>query len=172
MMIGPPTLAGFTAWLVNVMGISTTILPSNSPVIAFAYEVALETVNPALGFGGFPFPGWCPPGMLGGAAYTLSVYNLAGHNVIVFAMDQPGAPPVDGSDPPMPFFAFTRKELKINAFTPGVVTSTSDEGTSVSLLNPEFMKTLGMTDMMLVKTPWGRQYMSFAQKYGTLWGLS
>jgi hypothetical protein len=168
--IGPPTLAGFTSWVYGVMGVPTSVLPSDAPVIGISLQIATDTVNPALGFGGAPF--FVNLGATMGNEYTLATYNLAGHNLIVFAVDQPGAPPVDGSDPPQPYFAFTRKELKINAFTPGVVTSTSDEGTSVSLLNPEFMKTLGMTDMMLVKTPWGRQYMSIAQKYGTLWGLS
>lgn len=150
---------GFTAWVVNVMGISTSVLPSDSPVIGVAYQVAWDTTSPWLNI--------CSPN-----EYTLAVYNLAGHNVIVFAPDQPDAPPVPGSDPPQPYFAFTRKELKVNAWTPGVVTSTSDEGTSVSLLNPDFMKTFGMKDMTLLKTPWGRQYMEFAQRIGPLWGLS
>ena len=155
----PPTAAGFLAFVRTVMAITTEQLPDASPVIAMAFAISLEIVNLQIN---------CASPLL----YTLAVYNLAGHNVIVFAPDQPDAPPVPGSDPPQPYFAFTRKELKVNAWTPGVVTSTSDEGTSVSLLNPDFMKTFGMKDMTLLKTPWGRQYMEFAQRIGPLWGLS
>lgn len=157
--IGPPSLAGFTAWLPNVAGISTTVLPSSSPIIGIAYQVSWDTVNPLIN-------------AVAPNEYTLVVYNLATHDVVCFAMDQLNAPPIAGSDPPMPFFEYTRFQLKVNAFTPGVVASTSDEGTSVSLLNPDFMKTFGMSDTQLLKTPWGRTYMGFAQKFGTLWGLS
>jgi hypothetical protein len=159
--IGPPSLAGFTAWIVYAMGISTSVLPPDSPIISIAYQVAWDTVNPAIA-------------CVAPNEYTLAVYNLAGNNLVNFAPDVPNAPPYktlpDGST--LPYFAYLRYDMKLNAFTPGVVASTSDEGTSVSLLNPEFMKTLGMSDTQLVKTPWGRQYMAFAQKYGTLWGLS
>ena len=39
MSVPQPTLAGFTTFVRNVMGITTTVLPDGSPVIAFALAV-------------------------------------------------------------------------------------------------------------------------------------
>lgn len=71
------------------------------------------------------------------------------------------------------FFANVRQKLKLNSFVPGVVGSTSDLSTSVGLDNPDFFKHLTLADLQLLKTPYGRQYLSLAQKYGpTIWGLT
>jgi hypothetical protein len=53
-----------------------------------------------------------------------------------------------------------------------VVAGTSDAGSSTSLLNPEFMKTLTMRDLRTLKDPWGRAYMEAAMDYGEIWGLT
>ena len=159
--IGPPTLAGFVAWIRGVMGVPTSVLPDDAPVIPVALQVAVDTVNLAIA-------------RVAPNEYTLAVYNLGGSNLVNFAPDALGAPvyktPSDG--PGLPYWAYLRYDMKLSSFTPGVVASTSDDGTSTSLLNPDFMKTLSMTDVQLVKTPWGRAYMSIAQQYGQLWGLS
>lgn len=141
------------------MGIPQAVLPTDAPVIPIALQASVDMTSEWLDI--------ATPN-----EYTLAVYNLGGHNVALWGQDAPGAPLVPGGDPPLPYFANLRRELKVMSFVPGVVSSTSDEGTSTSLLNPDFMKTLSMQDTILVKTPWGRQWMAFAQQIGTLWGLS
>jgi len=52
------------------------------------------------------------------------------------------------------------------------VGASEDEATSQTLLTPEAMKGLTLADLQNLKTPWGRQYLAFAQSYGTLWGIT
>jgi hypothetical protein len=68
------------------------------------------------------------------------------------------------------FFLNLRTAWKINSFVPGVIASDSDESTSNSLLNPEFMKMFTMGDLQRLKTPWGRQYLQIAMDYGSIVG--
>jgi len=71
------------------------------------------------------------------------------------------------------YFVNARWRLQMAAFSPGVVTSAGDLSTSAGLLNPEFMSGLTLEDLNLLKTSYGRAYLSIAQKYGpTIWGLS
>lgn len=154
-----PTPAGFLAFIRNVMGISTSNLPDNSPVIPMALAVSLEIVNLAINT--------ASPLM-----YTLAVYNLGGDNLINYAQDVPDAQPVPGSDPPLPYFANLRSSFKCNAFISGVISSASDDGTSESMVVQEAAKNFTLSDLQNLKTPWGRQYLAIAQRYGTLWGLT
>jgi hypothetical protein len=144
-----PTQAGFLAFIRNEMGITTTQLPDNSPSITVAYGVALDIVSDWLvGLGVYP--------------YMLAVYNLAGDRLINYAPDQTG----------QTFFADARAAYKINSFTAGVIQSAGDQGTSESMLTPEFAKGLTLMDLQNLKTPYGRTYLQFAQSTGTLWGLT
>lgn len=145
----PPNLTDFTTFIQNVMGISTTYLPANSPYITYAFNNAMLIVNTDLAAAPSPF-------------YSLAVYNLGGDNLVNFAPDQTG----------QTFFADLRKSLNITAFVPGVISSSSDEGTSQSLAVPEGLQNLSLLDLQNLKTPWGRQYLAYAQMYGPLWGLS
>lgn len=155
-----PTLAGFILFIRNVMGINTTILPDNSDVIALAYAVALEIVNRQIR-------------LASSLMYTLAVYNLGGDNIINYAQDLPDAAKISGSDPPQAFFAYTRAQWNVNGFVSGVVNSTSDEGTSVSLVVQKAAENFTLSDLQNLKTPYGRQYLAIAQKYGpNIWGLS
>lgn len=147
------------------MGISTTVLPDNSPVIQFAYDVALAVVNPALAGVTIGSPAYS-------SIYALAVYNLGGDNLINYADDQNGAPAIPGSDPPLPYFAYARKRFNINGFMSGVINSSSDEGTSQSMVVQEAASTFTLSDLQNLKTPWGRTYLGFAQRYGTLWGMN
>lgn len=71
------------------------------------------------------------------------------------------------------YFAAARKSFKLAGFAPGIISSTSDAGTSASFDNPDFAKGLTLFDLQLLKTPWGRAYLNIAQKYGpTIWGMS
>ena len=155
-----PTVSGFTQFIRLAMGIGPDVLPPGSPVIAMALAVAQEIANDALD-------------QISPTIYTLAVYNLAGDNLINYAPDAAGAPPVDGSDPPTPYFAWARKQFNTNGFVSGVIQSSGDEGTNQSLVVQEAAKNFTMADLQNLKTPWGRQYLAFAQQCGpNVWGLS
>jgi hypothetical protein len=72
---------------------------------------------------------------------------------------------------PSTVFADIRTAYKINSFVPGMVSSTSDNGTSTSLITPDFFQNLTLSDLQLMKTPYGRAYLAIAQKAGNLWGI-
>lgn len=144
-----PTINDFTAFLRSPVGIDPLFLPDTDPVISTAYTVAISLVNQAL---------MIPSQNL----YNFAVYNLGADFVINWANDQPNRT----------FFYDLRKSLNIELFVPGVVSSSGDQGTSASRLNPEFMKNYTMRDLQNLKTPYGRAYLAIAQDYGTLWGMT
>lgn len=148
-MAAPPTVSGFLAFIRNVMGINVTALPDTEPAIQDAFDLAIATVNLTLNV--VPI------------VYTLAVYNLAGDQLINWAPDQPS----------QKFFRDLRAELKISAFAAGVVASSGDDGTNVSLATPDYMKQLTLSDLQNLKTPYGRAYLAAAQKYGPgAWGVA
>lgn len=143
------SLSGFTLFIRNQMGIPDTVLPNTDPMIEQAYEVALAIVNPSFSAAST-------------LIYDLMVYNLAGDNLINFAVDVPGSN----------YFYELRQTLALYVFVPGVVTSAGDGGTSGSIANTDAMKEFTLANLQNLKTPWGRQYLAYAQTYGGLWGLS
>jgi len=148
------------------MGISTTVLPDASSVITMAFNVAIAIVNINLQI----IPVGPQPG---DTIYSLAVYNLAGSNLLNYAQDLPGAAVVPGSgDPGLPYFEYTRQKYNINGFVSGVVQSSSDEGTSVSMVVQEAAQTFTLQDLQQLKDPYGRRFLSFAQQAGTLWGIN
>jgi hypothetical protein len=171
MVVPQPTVAGFIAFIRAVVGITPDILPDDAPVIVMALSVATAIVNPALRI--VPVPGSFLPEATKTSIYVLACYNLASDNLINYAQDLPDAPPVQGSDPPTPFFAWTRKQWNINGFVSGVVQSTSDEGTSVSMVVQDAAKNFTLSNLQNLKTPYGRQYLAFSQDFGpSTWGVT
>ena len=148
-----PTLAGFLAFVRSQMGVPASALPDDSAYLVWAYDVALELVNQNL---------QCASPTI----YMLAVYNCAASNLLAFAQDVPQDPPVT-----LGYFAALRKQFNMNAFTLPV-SSGSDEGTSTSYVVPEFLSSLSLADLGYLTNPYGRQYLAFAQRYGTVWGLS
>lgn len=146
-----PTLAGFLAFVRGQMRVTAVQLPDDDPVISSAYQVAVAICNPLLACTFMPSP-----------VYALAVYNLAASNLIEFAQDQTG----------QCFFEDARKAFHMNDFVAGVVNSSSDEGTSQSLTVPEAFETLTLADLQYIKNPYGRRYLAFAQRFGTLWALA
>lgn len=144
-----PTLAGFSSFIYTVMGVPVAALPTNSPYITDAYNYAIEVVLDVIA-------------QVSTITYTAAVYNLAADYLINWATD------VSGST----YFATQRKTFNINNFVPGVIQSSADVSTSESLLVPDAMKGLTMGDLQRLKTPYGRQYLAIAQKFGANWGLS
>lgn len=151
-----PTLAGFQNFVYNVMKIPALALATDDPTIQWAYDSSLATVNMALRAVCSPQPPntW--------SVYARAVYNLGGSNLVNYAQDEPGRT----------FWTDLRASLQISKFQAGVVSSSGDGGTSVSLLNPEFMREFTLGNLQQIKDPWGRAYLIIAQDYGTLWGIS
>jgi hypothetical protein len=165
------TLTGFQWFIQNVMGISQDNLPPTTPVVAFAFNVALGVVNPYLALATIPNT---TSANYSQTMYDLAVYNLAGDLVINYAADAPDAPIYntrpDGTQ--FTFFDYLRFKWGIGNFQAGVVGNTSDVTTSVGLEVIDAARTFTMGNLGNLKTPYGRTYMSIAQSYGTLWGIS
>lgn len=149
MSFAPPTQAGFLAWVRTVMQVPTPALPDNSPSIGYAFTVAMAVANDQFN-------------LVDPTIYTLMVYNLGGDNLINWAPDQTGST----------FFADARKEFGCLKFIGGIITTASDEGTAGGIAVVESLKNLTVADLENLKTPYGRAYLGFAQRAGTLWGLS
>jgi hypothetical protein len=150
-----PTLAGFVAFIANVMGITSAQLSPTDPAIALSYNLAINTVNCQLQV----VPNHDPTQP---TIYAWAVYNLAGDQLINYASDIS----------PSTFFETMRSNWKINSFVSGVLSSQSDGTTSSSTEVPESLKELSLSDLQNLKTPYGRVYLSIAQKAGTMWGIS
>jgi hypothetical protein len=171
-----PSLAGFIAFLQNVVGITTAQLPANSPTIPFALSLAMAIANQTLAC--IPIPQTDASGVAlnagGQNIYIQAVYNLGTSFVFAYAQDPAGAPVIKGSgDPGLPFFAWSRQQWQINSFVSGVVQSTADESTSTSLVVQEAAKYFTIANLSQLKDPWGRMYISLAQSFGpSTFGLS
>ena len=152
-----PTVAGFTTFIRNVMGINTTILPDNSAVITMAYCVAKEIVNQAIQ-------------QVSPLIYELALYNLAGSNLLNYAQDLDSSPIYKNK---LKYFAYIRSQWNMLGFVSGVIQSSADEGTSESLVVQEAAKDFTLANLQQLKDPFGRQYLAFAQDYGpAAWGVT
>lgn len=158
-----PTLAGFIAFLRDVVGINSTVLPDDSATIPMSLSIALAIVNPALRAAGYT-PG--PAGTIPVSIYVLAVYNLGADNVINFAPDVAAAPNNT-------YFADLRASFNTNAFVSGVIQSSNDESTGNSMVVQEAARNFTLGNLQNLKTPWGRVYLAYAQAYGpSIVGLS
>lgn len=97
------------------------------------------------------------PGMSGFAGISImATYNLAMHQLLKTAQDLPN----------QTFFAQIRQTYKLTSLVPGPVMASADQATSETLVVPEFFKTLTLSELDLLKTPYGREYLGYAQMYG------
>jgi hypothetical protein len=141
--------ADYLAFLRLYVGIDEAFLPDTSPWIDLSLDIAVAKVNQA--FTAFP------------PIYVLAVYNYAADRLVNMAIDQPGKT----------YFADLRKQLGLNNPSPGIIQSSSDQGTSQSFMIPAWMEDMTLTNLQMLKTPWGRAYLGYAQEYGpTIWGLT
>lgn len=164
-MATQPTLAGFNSFVTKVMGIKPVDLPANSVWRGYAFANALAIVNPALRAVAIPQQDSSGAQLNNGgwSIYALAVYNLAADNLINYAPDQQGRT----------FFADIRKALNITGFVSGVVQSSGDDGSSVSVVVQEAAKAFTLADIQNLKTSYGRTYLGLAQAYGpATWGMS
>lgn len=169
-----PTIAGYTSFIYNVMGIPVAALPTTSPSIVFSFNVAMSVVNDT-----FACIGSNAGGSPGVNIYEQMVYLLAGSQLLAFAVDVTSNPPIfPGSVSPtnpngLPYFQGARAKWNINDFIPGVIQSSSDEGTSQSFVVQKAAENFTLQNLQQLKDPWGRQYLAFAQSYGpSVWGLT
>lgn len=145
-----------TAWTLPTGGLVAGASPptanstANASIITTTLTIATDMVNDTLAL--------AVPDI-----YVLAVYNYAADRLFNFAPD------VTGST----YFATQRTAWNLLVPTTGMVSSAGDEGTSTSILNIEAMKMFTMQDLQMFKTPYGRQYMAFAQTYGpVIWGTT
>lgn len=154
-----PTRAGFLDFIRTRMGIPTDVLPDNSTYVDTSLGLALEITNRGV---------QCLSPIL----YTEAVYNLGGSILLNIAQDLPNAAKVPGSEPPLPYFAFARKQFNMNGFVSGVIQSAGDEGTNESMVVQEAAKNFTLANLQQLKDPYGRAYLAIVQSYGDIWGLS
>jgi hypothetical protein len=142
-----PNLPDFMLFVYDYMQIDPVYLPNDSPFFGYAFNQAMATVirAPRLGFD-----------------YTLAVYNCGGHILIRITPDQPQRD----------FFKGKRVEYNLLKLSAGVVAGSSDEGTSETLAVPDAIRQLTIGDLQFMKTPWGREYLTFAQDFGGVFGIS
>lgn len=137
-----PNLADFTTFVYN-QGVPEADLPNNSQYLQWAFKMAMNLALVA-------------PCSVPSIVYVLAVYNLGMHRLLKVAQDIP----------PSTFFSAQRASFKLMSLVAGVVQSSSDNGTSNSLVVPDFFKNLTMQDLDLLKTPWGQEYLAYAQQFG------
>jgi hypothetical protein len=159
-----PTLAGFIQFVRQIMGIPATILPDTSTYLAEAFWASMTIVNQFLEIVGTAEP----PVQQFPTYYGYAVYNLAGDFLVRYTLDDTTLTPPNDT-----YFQTLRKQMNLNAFVPGIIQSSSDQGTSQSFAIPDFIKSMTLGDLQLMQTPWGRNYLNLAQAYGpSIWGLT
>jgi len=65
-------------------------------------------------------------------------------------------------------FETLRATYHMNNFVPGLIKSSADESTSESLTTPNWVNNVSLNDLDILKTPYGRFYAMYAQKFGSL----
>jgi len=142
-------LAGFLSFIRNDMAISPVFLPDDSPVINQSYQLAIAVVNQNIK-------------LISSLVYDTAVYNLAADYLINYAPDVA----------PYTLFADLRASFDCVGFVSGVITSSSDAGTSQSLQAPSQFNELTLSDLQRLKTKYGRRYLEIAQQCSNSWGIS
>ena len=153
-----PTLHGYIIWIRMVMGVPESVLPDTSFYIPLTFDMAKETVHHWIN-------------IVSPLMYTQAVYNCGGHYLVMTAQDNPYAdPPLE---PPLDtYWTDLRKSLGTGSFIPGVINETHDESTGVAIVTSDWLSGMTISDLQMMKTPWGRVYLSIAQCIGSMWGLT
>ena len=136
--------ASFVVFVRN-QGVNTSVLPDGNQYLQYAYNIAVEVVNIDLS-------------VISPIIYDLCVYNLGMDNLINYAQDQIN----------QTFWQDLRSNFGVNAFVPGVIHESHDETTGQSLETPEIFKTMTISNLQHLKTPYGRTYLQHAMQYGGL----
>jgi hypothetical protein len=137
-----PNLADFTVFC-YAQGVPQGDLPSDSDYLQWAFDIAMGVAL-------------VPPADMPPIQYVLAAYNLGMHQLLKIAQDQPG----------QTFFAQQRTAFKMLTFQAGPVGASADQSTSNTLVAADFIKGLTMQGLDLLNTPWGREYLAYAQMAG------
>lgn len=137
-----PNLADFTTFVLN-QGVPSGDLPTGSPYLEWAFTYADDVAL-------------VPPASMPSILYVIAVYNLGMHHLLMIGQDQTG----------YTFFSDSRTSFGLMSFSAGVVSSSADQGTSTTLTVGKWMDDLPLQALGLLKTPWGRAYLEYAQMYG------
>lgn len=152
MFAPPPNQDGFTAFLNNTLPTipdGGVVLPSMD-VRDTALCEALETVNDYI----------C---MVAPRQYVEAVYNLAADRAVYLANDAPN----------QTYFKDLRESFRTSSPSLGVVSSASNQATSMGQINPKTLQELTLAELQYLKSPYGRRYIQIAQTYGdALFGVS
>lgn len=140
-----PNLTDYQTFLTNE-GFTAAVLPPDSEWITWSFNRAVTTAKAS-----------CIPGALM-SEYVMAVYSLATHHLVLSAQDQPG----------LSFFANLKAKLNTSGFVGGVVRGSGDQGTYSEVVVSKLFENLRITDLEYIKTIWGRMYLSYAQKYGSV----
>jgi hypothetical protein len=159
------TLDGYTTFIRQVMNVPVQALADDSIYIPMSYWPAQTLCNDYLFLVGNVES---PPPQQQPTIRAWAVYNLAGAFLVDIAQDDPTL------DPPWnTYWADLRNSLGLNGFSPGVIQSAADQGTSSGYKVSSFFDNLTPGELQLIKSPWGRTYMTIASWYGpTIWGLT
>jgi hypothetical protein len=139
-----PNIVDFLLFLATEVQIPETALPPTSVWPQYALNQAIAVVMNAN----------CTPGII----YTLAVYNYATHCLISVTPDTK----------PLNYFQNLRGKEGYGLIKPitGLVAASSDESTSSTLNSPDWAKKMTVSQLDLMRTPWGRFYLNYAQSAG------
>lgn len=140
---GTPNLEDFTTYVYG-QGVPVIDLPLSSEFLVWAFNHANDRTMTG------------PIGLMPSGAYVIAVYNLGMHQLLKIAIDESG----------QTFFTNSRKQFNLLSFTGGVVQTASDQSTSTTVAVPDLLKNLSLSDLDLLKTPWGRDYAAYSMNYG------
>lgn len=146
-----PNMADFLSTMYTEVGLTSSDIDENSQYAKMALAFAVHWV-----YRGIQRADNC--------IYLRAVYCLATDRVVNYAYDSP-----DSVTRP---FAKLRELYGLSKFSPGVISSSSDNGTSQSYQVSETLNKLTLADLQNLKTPWGREYMGYAQQASPIWGMS
>jgi hypothetical protein len=160
-----PTLSDFLAFISTTMQVPTAALPPTSPWPGVALGISLAIVNPALQ--NMPIPQFDAANVQlntgGFSIYSQCVYYLAADTLLNITPDVPG----------FTYFARQRRKFNLNGFTSGVVQSSGNEASNVSMVVQDAAKAFTLANVQQLKTPYGRQYLQLAQGFGpSTWGIT
>lgn len=136
-----PNLADFTTYCQN-QGIVASYTLSTSEYFDWAFDWAF---NDALTCSQMPT-----------LQYVLAVYTLGADRFIRIA----------GDDGQGTFYQDQRASFGVLQFKPGVVMASGDGTTSQTLVVPDWYRNIPLMAQEQMKTPWGREYVAYAQMYG------
>lgn len=137
-----PNLADFATFVYS-QGVPANDLPAGSEYLQWSFDIAMGVAL-------------IPPAAMPPILYVMAVYNLGMHQLLKIAQDQSG----------QLFFSQQRTAFKMLTFQAGPVGASADQATSNTLAVADFIKGLTMQGLDLLNTPWGREYLAYAQMYG------